>query len=97
MEAVRDGLLHHIDQYAPFSAKVVNVGIRDQLTCLMAAPYHESDLRIEEHYTDTAGFTDHVFGLMHLLGFRFAPRIRDLGEPAIHPKGDAAYDAPADD
>ncbi|TLA77302.1 hypothetical protein E2E68_23545, partial [Salmonella enterica subsp. enterica serovar Kentucky] len=37
--------------------------------------YHESDLRIEEHYTDTAGFTDHVFALMHLLGFRFAPRI----------------------
>ncbi|MDZ3751422.1 Tn3 family transposase, partial [Klebsiella pneumoniae] len=37
------------------------------------------DLRIEEHYTDTAGFTDHVFALMHLLGFRFAPRIRDLG------------------
>ncbi|WP_437178627.1 Tn3 family transposase, partial [Klebsiella pneumoniae] len=29
--------------------------------------YHESDLRIEEHYTDTAGFTDHVFALMHLL------------------------------
>jgi|GEM_PF-5890980 len=23
--------------------------------------YHESALRIEEHYTDTAGFTDHVF------------------------------------
>ena len=39
--------------------------------------YHESDLRIEEHYTDTAGFTDHVFALMHLLGFRFAPRIRE--------------------
>ena len=26
--------------------------------------YHESDLQIEEHYTDTAGFTDHVFGLI---------------------------------
>ena len=37
--------------------------------------YHESDLRIEEHYTDTAGFTDHVFAMMSLLGFRFAPRI----------------------
>jgi TnpA family transposase len=49
--------------------------------------YHESDLRIEEHYTDTAGFTDHVFGLMHLLGFRFAPRIRDLGGQApIYPR-----------
>jgi len=56
--------------------------------------YHESDLRIEEHYTDTAGFTDHVFALMHLLGFRFAPRIRDLGETRLYiPKGQTAYDA----
>ncbi|MCP8970753.1 Tn3 family transposase [Ectobacillus sp. SYSU M60031] len=23
--------------------------------------YHESELQIKEHYTDTAGFTDHVF------------------------------------
>jgi TnpA family transposase len=38
--------------------------------------YHESDLEIREHYTDTAGFTDHVFALMHLLGFAFCPRIR---------------------
>jgi TnpA family transposase len=29
--------------------------------------YHESDLEITEHYTDTAGFTEHVFALM-LLG-----------------------------
>lgn len=46
--------------------------------------YHESELRIEEHYTDTAGFTDHVFGLMHLLGFRFAPRIRDLKDTKLY-------------
>jgi len=37
--------------------------------------YHESDLEIREHYTDTAGFTDHVFALMHLLGFAFCPRM----------------------
>ncbi|SYH86649.1 transposase for transposon Tn1721 [Klebsiella pneumoniae] len=50
------------------------------------------DLRIEEHYTDTAGFTDHVFALMHLLGFRFAPRIRDLGETKLYvPQGVQAY------
>lgn len=54
--------------------------------------YHESDLRIEEHYTDTAGFTDHVFALMHLLGFRFTPRIRDLGETKLYvPQGVHAY------
>ncbi len=39
---------------------------------------HQTDLRIVEHYTDTAGATDHVFGLCHLLGYRFAPRIKDL-------------------
>jgi TnpA family transposase len=49
--------------------------------------YHESDLRIEEHYTDTAGFTDHVFAFRHLLGFRFAPRIRDLAEKGLYVPG----------
>ncbi|MEN1529253.1 Tn3 family transposase, partial [Pseudomonas aeruginosa] len=71
-------------QYAPFHTKVVNVGLRDSTYVLDGLLYHESDLRIEEHYTDTAGFTDHVFALMHLLGFRFAPRIRDLGETKLY-------------
>ncbi|MHA8548669.1 Tn3-like element ISPa38 family transposase, partial [Klebsiella pneumoniae] len=85
---------HISDQYAPFHTKVVNVGVRDSTYVLDGLLYHESDLRIEEHYTDTAGFTDHVFALMHLLGFRFAPRIRDLGDTKLYiPKGDATYEA----
>ena len=85
---------HISDQYAPFHTKVVNVGVRDSTYVLDGLLYHESDLRIEEHYTDTAGFTDHVFALMHLLGFRFAPRIRDLGDTKLYiPKGETAYDA----
>lgn len=85
---------HLSDQYAPFSAKVVNVGVRDSTYVLDGLLYHESDLRIEEHYTDTAGFTDHVFGLMHLLGFRFAPRIRDLGETRLYvARSDTSFDA----
>jgi len=76
------------DQYAPFSTKVVNVGVRDSTYVLDGLLYHESDRRIEEHYTDTAGFTDHVFAPMHLLGFRFAPRTRDLGDTKLYvPKG----------
>ena len=75
---------HISDQYAPFHTKVVNVGVRDSTYVLDGLLYHESDLRIEEHYTDTAGFTDHVFALMHLLGFRFAPRIRDLGDTKLY-------------
>lgn len=46
--------------------------------------HHESDLSIEEHYTDTAGYTDQVFGLPHLLGFSFAPRIRDLSDSKLY-------------
>ena len=34
---------------------------------------------ILEHTTDTAGYTEIVFALFHLLGLQFAPRIRDLG------------------
>jgi TnpA family transposase len=68
--------------------------VRDSTYVLDGLLYHESDLRIEEHYTDTAGFTDHVFALMHLLGFRFAPRIRDLGETRLYvPKGQVAFAA----
>jgi len=85
---------HLSDQFAPFNTKMVNVGARDSTYVLDGLLYHESDLAVEEHYTDTAGFTDHVFALMHLLGFRFAPRIRDLGDTKLFiPKGDASYDA----
>jgi len=75
---------HISDQYAPFSTKLVNVGVRHSTDVLDGLLYHESDLRVEEHYTDTAGFTDHVFGLMHLLGFRFAPRIRYLKDTKLY-------------
>ncbi|VDA76736.1 Putative transposase (identified by ISEscan HMM) [Klebsiella pneumoniae] len=51
--------------------------------------YHETDLEITEHYTDTAGFTEHVFALMHLLGFAFAPRIRDLHDKRLFIHGKA--------
>jgi TnpA family transposase len=76
------------------SWSVINVGPRDATYVLDGLLYHESDLRIEEHYTDTAGFTDHVFAPMHRLGFRFAPRIRDLADKRMFTSGKQA-DYPA--
>lgn len=55
--------------------------------------YHQTGLQIEEHYTDTGGVTDHVFGLCHLFGFRFAPRIRDLKDRRLYVFPDAAQPA----
>jgi len=46
--------------------------------------YHQSSLIISEHYTDTGGFSDHVFVMCRLLGFLFAPRIRDLKEKRLY-------------
>ena len=46
--------------------------------------YHESSLVIDEHYTDTGGFSDHLFAVCRLLGFRYAPRIRDLKKKRLY-------------
>lgn len=78
---------HISDTYTPFSTNMVNVGTRDSTYVLDGLLHHESDLRIEEHYTDTVGFTDHVSALKHMLGFRFAPRIRDLGDTKLYIPG----------
>ena len=78
---------HVSDQYAPFHTKVINVGVRDATYVLDGLLYHESDLRIEEHYTDTAGFTDHVFALMHLLGLPLrAAHPRPGRQAAVRPR-----------
>jgi len=60
---------------------VVNSGeqwIKPRVAFDKIAEHHKSELRIEEHYTNTTGLTDHVFALCHFLGFDFAPRIADL-------------------
>ncbi|MBB6017157.1 Tn3 family transposase [Deinococcus radiopugnans] len=83
---------HVSDQYAPFHTKVITANVRDALHVLDGLLYHLSELKIKEHYTDTAGYTEQVFALCHLLGFRFAPRIRDLGETRLYtPEVGTAY------
>ncbi|MCW9529327.1 Tn3 family transposase [Klebsiella grimontii] len=87
-EPGRQFYTHISDQYSPFYTCIIS-RVRDSTHVLDGLLYHESDLEIREHYTDTAGFTDHVFGLMHLLGFAFCPRIRDLHDKKLFIKGKA--------
>ena len=68
----------------PYHIKAITSTIRDATHVLDGLLYHESELRIEEHYTDSNGFTDHIFALCHMLGFRFAPRIRDLKDKNLY-------------
>lgn len=41
-------------------------------------------MRHREHYTDTHGFTEQLFGLCYLLGFQFAPRFKDLADQQLY-------------
>jgi TnpA family transposase len=81
---------HVSDQYSGYHVTAINAPARDATYVIDGLLYHESELRIEEHYTDTAGFTDHVFALCDLLGFRFASRIRDLADKRLYVPGKAS-------
>ena len=49
--------------------------------CLL---YNESELEIEEHYTDTHGYTEINFAAFAMLGLRFCPRIRGVQHQPIY-------------
>ena len=72
------------DQFSSFYTKIINTNARDAVHVIDGLLHHESELNIEEHYTDTAGYTDQVFGLSHILGLRFAPRLRDLSDTKLY-------------
>ena len=75
---------HVSDQFSPYHTKVIAATASEAPHVLDGLLNHQSGLRIEEHYTDTGGATDHVFGLCHVLGFRFAPRMRDIKDRRLH-------------
>ena len=77
---------HVSGRYSPFYTHVIAAAVSEAPYVLDGLMHHvhQTDLRIREHYTDTAGATDHVFGLCCLLGFQFAPRIKDLKDRKLY-------------
>jgi TnpA family transposase len=77
---------HVSGRYGPFHTRVISATMSEAPYVLDGLHHHahQTDLRIVEHYTDTAGATDHVFGLCHLLGYRFAPRIKDMKDRKLY-------------
>jgi TnpA family transposase len=54
--------------------------LRDSLLILGLLLEQETDLEPAEIMTDTAAYTDTVFGLFWLLGYQFSPRLADIGD-----------------
>lgn len=72
------------DNYAPFYMVPIECTDRDAAYVLDGLLYNESDLALEEHYTDTHGYTEINFAAFAMLGRRFAPRIRNLPKQRIY-------------
>lgn len=72
------------DNYAPFYSTVIECTDRDAAYVLDGLLYNESDLMLEEHYTDTHGYTEINFAAFAMLGRRFSPRIRGVQHQRIY-------------
>lgn len=85
------GITHYSwtsDQFSLYGTKVVPATIREAVYVLDAILDNETELSIERHTTDTAGYTEIIFALFDLLGLCFEPRIQDLGDQRIYTTGD---------
>ena len=72
------------DNYAPFYSRPIECTDRDAPFVLDGVLYHESDLDLEEHYTNTHGYTEINFAAFGMIGMRFCPRIRSLHRQRIY-------------
>ena len=72
------------DNYAPFYSTPIECTERDAIYVLDGLLYNESDLELEEHYTDTHGYTEINFAAFAMFGKRFCPRIRSIQRQRIY-------------
>ena len=78
------GYSHVSDQYAPFATQVIPATVSEAPYILDGLLMNDAGRRVRQHFADTGGFTDHVFAACALLGYRFAPRIRDLPQKRLY-------------
>jgi TnpA family transposase len=67
------------NQFTGLNAIVIPGTLRDSLYLLAVVLEQQTELQPTEIMTDTGAYTDVVFGLFWLLGYRFCPRIADIG------------------
>lgn len=68
------------DQFSGFNGIVIAGTIRDSLYILEGLLEQQTGLNPTEIMTDSGSYSDVIFGLFHLLGYQFSPRLADIGE-----------------
>jgi TnpA family transposase len=75
---------HTSDQYSVFHTDVISCSSREAIYVLDGLLENTTAIRSHTHFTDTHGYTEHIFALCYLLGFSFMPRIKDLTDQRIY-------------
>lgn len=79
------------DQFSGLNAIPVPGTLRDSLVLLAVVLEQQTELQPTQIMTDTGAYSDVVFGLFRLLGYRFCPRLADIGGTRFwrsHPEAD---------
>ena len=79
------------DQFTSLGGIVVPGTLGDSLALLSVLLEQETAPQPTEVMTDTGAYTDVMFGIFHLLGFQFSPRLADIGGTRfwrVDPKAD---------
>ena len=67
------------NQFTGLNAITVPGTLRDSLVLLAVVLEQQTELQPIQIMTDTGAYSDVVFGLFRLLGYRFSPRLADIG------------------
>ena len=79
------------NQFTGLNGIAVPGTLRDSLVLLAVVLEQQTELQPTQIMTDTGAYSDVVFGLFRLLGYRFSPRLADIGGTRfwrIDPKAD---------
>jgi TnpA family transposase len=67
------------DQFSGLNAITVPGTLRDSMVLLSVVLEQQTELQPTQIMTDTGAYSDIVFGVFRLLGYRFSPRLADVG------------------
>ena len=75
---------HITGRYGPVHSTLIPPSAGEAAHVLGGLLNHRCDLAIETQHMDTGGVNDHLFAMGDMLGYRIAPRIRNLKERRLY-------------
>lgn len=75
---------HLSDRFGVFATQAISCAPREAGYVLDGLMENDTLVRPLAHTTDTHGFTEQLFGLCHLLGIAFMPRLKDLPDQRLY-------------